>query len=88
MTEAEQQLQEKLPQIWDDLVLKSKNIDASLVKVKTKFTEVCEGNRPILVSVDFSGRTIQSRAISTNYIGNNFTEPSAAISDKRDSIVN
>ena len=30
-----------MPQLWHDLVLKSKNIDASLVVVKRKFTEVC-----------------------------------------------
>ena len=29
-----------MPQIWDDLVLKSKNIDASLFAVKKKFKEV------------------------------------------------
>ena len=41
VTEAETELVQKLPQLWDDLVLKSKNIDASLVVVKRKFTEVC-----------------------------------------------
>ena len=30
-----------MPAMWDDLVLKSKNIDASLITVKKKFTEVC-----------------------------------------------
>ena len=30
----------RLPTIWDDLVLKSKNIDANLKMVKQKFTEV------------------------------------------------
>ena len=29
-----------MPIFWDELVLKSKNIDASLVVVKKKFTEV------------------------------------------------
>ena len=41
MTSEEKLLVEKLPQLWQDLVLKSKNIDASLVVVKRKFTEVC-----------------------------------------------
>ena len=41
MTGEERELVEKLPQLWYDLVLKSKNIDASLVVVKRKFTEVC-----------------------------------------------
>jgi dynein heavy chain len=40
VTEAEKELVVKLPQLWADLVLKSKNIDASLVVVKRKFTEV------------------------------------------------
>ena len=31
---------DELPTMWYDLVLKSKNIDASLVVVKKKFTEV------------------------------------------------
>ncbi len=31
-----------IPNLWEELVLKSKNIDASLVVVKKKFTEVCE----------------------------------------------
>lgn len=30
----------KLDEIWDELVLKSKNVDASLVVVKKQFTEV------------------------------------------------
>ena len=30
-----------MPAMWDELVLKSKNIDASLITVKKKFTEVC-----------------------------------------------
>ncbi|XP_050408300.1 dynein axonemal heavy chain 10 [Patella vulgata] len=38
----EKDLQERLPQIWDDLVLKSKNVDASLVVVKKKFTEITQ----------------------------------------------
>ena len=42
MAQAEIDLQAKLPAIWDDLVLKSKNIDASLVKVKKKFTEITQ----------------------------------------------
>ena len=29
-----------MPAMWDELVLKSKNIDASLITVKKKFTEV------------------------------------------------
>ncbi len=29
-----------MPVQWDDLVLKSKNVDASLIVVKKKFTEV------------------------------------------------
>ena len=33
-----------LPSDWQELVLKSKNIDASLVIVKKKFTEVNEDN--------------------------------------------
>ena len=33
VTEEEKLLVEKLPQLWYDLVLKSKNIDASLVAV-------------------------------------------------------
>ena len=40
VTEEEKELQWKMPQIWDDLVLKSKNIDASLFAVKKKFKEV------------------------------------------------
>ena len=31
---------DEMPGMWEDLVLKSKNIDASLVVVKKKFTEV------------------------------------------------
>ncbi|XP_076453104.1 dynein axonemal heavy chain 10-like [Babylonia areolata] len=42
VTEEEKLLVEKLPQMWDDLVLKSKNIDASLVVVKRKFTEITQ----------------------------------------------
>uniref|UniRef100_A0A2C9JWZ0 AAA+ ATPase domain-containing protein n=1 Tax=Biomphalaria glabrata TaxID=6526 RepID=A0A2C9JWZ0_BIOGL len=38
----DKELQAQLPQMWDDLVLKSKNIDASLVKVKRKFTEITQ----------------------------------------------
>ena len=41
VTEEEKELQWKMPQIWEDLVLKSKNIDASLFAVKKKFKEVC-----------------------------------------------
>ncbi|XP_035829687.1 dynein heavy chain 10, axonemal isoform X2 [Aplysia californica] len=40
--EKDLELQAKLPEIWDELVLKSKNIDASLVKVKKKFTEITQ----------------------------------------------
>ena len=43
----ETELVEKLPQMWDDLVYKSKNTDAGLTVVKKKFTEVryiCYGN--------------------------------------------
>ena len=36
----ETELVERLPQMWEDLVLKSKNIDAGLTRVKKKFTEV------------------------------------------------
>ncbi|XP_059165934.1 dynein axonemal heavy chain 10-like isoform X2 [Physella acuta] len=42
VNEKEKELQAQLPQIWDELVLKSKNIDASLVKVKRKFTEITQ----------------------------------------------
>lgn len=31
-----------LPQMWDDLLLKSKNVDASLIVVKKKFTEITQ----------------------------------------------
>ena len=31
---------QKLPMVWEDLVLKSKNTDASLGIVKRKFTQV------------------------------------------------
>ncbi|KAL5017096.1 hypothetical protein ScPMuIL_006685 [Solemya velum] len=40
VTDEEKQLQWNIPQMWDDLVLKSKNVDASLVVVKKKFTEI------------------------------------------------
>lgn len=40
VSDDEKELVKKLPQLWDDLVMKSKNIDASLVVVKRKFTEV------------------------------------------------
>ena len=30
----------RLPVLWEDLILKSKNIDANLKMVKQKFTEV------------------------------------------------
>ena len=36
----ERALVESMPTMWDELVLKSKNVDASLVVVKRKFTEV------------------------------------------------
>ena len=29
-----------MPIVWDELVLKSKNVDASLIVVKKKFTEI------------------------------------------------
>ena len=40
----ETELVERLPQMWEDLVLKSKNIDAGLTRVKKKFTEVRPGS--------------------------------------------
>ena len=40
VTDEEKELQQKLPTLWDELVWKSKNTDASLVVVKRKFTEV------------------------------------------------
>ena len=40
-TAAELDLVGTLYTTWDELVLKSKNIDASLISVKKKFTEVC-----------------------------------------------
>lgn len=40
VTDEEKEIQAKLPQIWDELVYKSKNTDAGLTVVKTKFTEV------------------------------------------------
>ncbi|ELU10552.1 hypothetical protein CAPTEDRAFT_221643 [Capitella teleta] len=39
-TEAEKDLVQSLPEKWEELVLKSKNVDASLVVVKRKFTEI------------------------------------------------
>ena len=36
----ERQIVMYMPVQWDDLVLKSKNVDASLIVVKKKFTEV------------------------------------------------
>ncbi|PVD32839.1 hypothetical protein C0Q70_08286 [Pomacea canaliculata] len=42
VTDADKELVEKLPQLWEDLILKSKNIDASLVVVKRKFTEITQ----------------------------------------------
>lgn len=41
-SEAEKELVANLPQMWEDLVLKSKNVDASLVVVKKKFTEITQ----------------------------------------------
>ena len=41
-TDAERQLVADLPQMWDDLLLKSKNVDASLIVVKKKFTEITQ----------------------------------------------
>ncbi len=43
-TDEEIMLAAVLPQMWDDLVYKSKNTDASLIVVKKKFTEVCYAN--------------------------------------------
>ena len=40
VTEEETELQYKLPTLWEELVWKSKNVDASLITVKKKFTEV------------------------------------------------
>ena len=42
-TEADRDLVASLPEIWCELVLKSKNKDARLVVVKKKFTEVSIG---------------------------------------------
>ncbi|XP_067660223.1 dynein axonemal heavy chain 10-like [Haliotis asinina] len=42
VSDEEKEVQHKLPHIWDDLVLKSKNVDASLVVVKKKFTEITQ----------------------------------------------
>lgn len=47
--EKEKELQKRLPQIWDELILKSKNIGASLLKVKLKFTEVIFCSEKILL---------------------------------------
>ena len=41
-TDAEKLLVAALPQMWEDLVLKSKNVDASLIVVKKKFTEITQ----------------------------------------------
>ena len=41
-SEAERELVANLFPLWDDLVLKSKNVDASLVVVKRKFTEITQ----------------------------------------------
>ena len=41
VTTAETELVKTLNDTWEELVLKSKNIDASLITVKKKFTEVC-----------------------------------------------
>ncbi|XP_021370512.1 dynein heavy chain 10, axonemal-like isoform X1 [Mizuhopecten yessoensis] len=42
VTDEEKEIQWNLPQIWDDLVWKSKNIDASLFMVKKRFTEITQ----------------------------------------------
>lgn len=42
VTDEEKEIQAKLPQIWDELVYKSKNTDAGLTVVKTKFTEITQ----------------------------------------------
>ncbi|CAH1801914.1 unnamed protein product [Owenia fusiformis] len=42
VTDEEKEICEKLPYIWEDLVLESKNVDARLVVVKTKFTEITQ----------------------------------------------
>ena len=39
VTDEEKDIQLKMPQIWDELVYKSKNTDAGLFNVKKKFTE-------------------------------------------------
>ncbi|XP_064619187.1 dynein axonemal heavy chain 10-like isoform X2 [Lineus longissimus] len=41
-SEEERTLNENISQIWEDLVLESKNVDASLVVVKKKFTEITQ----------------------------------------------
>lgn len=40
MPDAETQLAESIWSRWEELVLESKNVDASLVVVKRKFTEI------------------------------------------------
>ena len=41
--EAELELSNSIWQMWDDLFMESKWVDASLVSVKRKFTDVSEG---------------------------------------------
>jgi len=36
----EKEAADKLPEDWDDVILKSKNVDASLAIVKRKFRQV------------------------------------------------
>ncbi|XP_060580911.1 dynein axonemal heavy chain 10-like isoform X1 [Ruditapes philippinarum] len=42
VTDQEKELQWKMPQMWEDLVWKSKNVDASLFAVKKKFKEITQ----------------------------------------------
>ena len=52
----EKTMADEIPTIWHELVLKSKNIDASLVVVKKKFTQVghtwMRMKIPILLNID------------------------------------
>ena len=49
-SEAEKELVAALPEMWAELMLKSKNVDASLIVVKKKFTEITQ--QQIKVSYD------------------------------------
>ncbi|XP_052801261.1 dynein axonemal heavy chain 10-like isoform X3 [Mya arenaria] len=42
VTEDEKETQWKMPQLWEDLIWKSKNVDASLFVVKKKFKEITQ----------------------------------------------